>query len=308
MTNFTTAELRGFQQICNANGTMMAIAADQRGGMRTVLASGAAEQAAITNADLGKVKSDIVRYLGVFASAVLLDPVCAVPDVVQEGTLPRDVALLIGLDASGYDTDASGYRLTRVAKGVGARQVRELGGTAGKIMVYLRADQPEANRHNIKILRECVEDFAREDVLLVVEFLTYALEGESKAAYAAKLPELVEGGVRIALDCGAKVLKVPYPGNARSCAAITKMAGSVPWAILSAGVDHAAFLEQVRIAVGNGASGVIAGRTLWKDCISLDGAVTRDRLTNLAVPRLREIYAVLDECRQVRAGSLHTTV
>jgi tagatose 1,6-diphosphate aldolase len=81
------------------------------------------------------------------------------------------------------------------------------------------------------------------------------------------------------------------------------MAGSVPWAILSAGVDHASFLEQVRIAVTNGASGVIAGRALWKDCISLDSAVSRERLTNLAVPRLRQIYAVLEECRRARAGS-----
>ena len=308
MTKFTTAELRGFQQVCNADGAMVAIAADQRGQMRAVLASGPEEQAAITDADLGKVKSDIVRYLGAFASAILLDPLCAVPGVVQEGTLPRDVALMIGLDASGYDTTASGYRLSRVAQGVGARQVRKLGGTAGKIMVYLRSDRPEANRHNIDILRRCVEDFATEDVLLVVEFLTYALEGEGNVAHAAKLPELVEGGARIALDCGAKVLKVPFPGNARSCAAITKMAGDVPWTILSAGVDHAAFLDQVRIAVTNGASGVIAGRALWKDCISLDRAVARERLTNIALPRLREIYAVLDECRQARAGSFHTTV
>jgi tagatose 1,6-diphosphate aldolase len=186
---------------------------------------------------------------------------------------------------------------------VGARQVRELGGTAGKIMVYLRADRPEANRHNVDILKNCVADFAKEDLLLIVEFLTYSLDGEDPASYAARMPELVEGGVRIALDCGAKVLKVPYPGNARSCATITEMAGSVPWTILSAGVDHKTFLEQVRIAVTNGASGVIAGRALWKDCISLDSAITRERLTNLAVPRLREIYAVLDECRQARTGS-----
>jgi tagatose-1,6-bisphosphate aldolase len=303
MTRFTTAELRGYQQVCNAGGAMLAVASDQRGAMRAVLTADPTERAAISDDDLGRVKSDIVRYLASQASAVLLDPTCAVPDVVRNGTLPRDVALLIGLDASGFDIDASGYRLSRLIKEVGARQVRELGGTAGKIMVYLRADQAGANQHNIDILKHCVADFAQEDLLLIVEFLTYPLDGEDEATYAAKIPELVEGGVRIALECGAKVLKVPFPGNARSCANITEMAGDVPWAILSAGVDHDTFLEQVRVAVGNGASGVIAGRALWKDCISLDSSVTRDRLTNLAVPRLREIYAVLDECLQTRANS-----
>jgi tagatose 1,6-diphosphate aldolase len=45
--------------------------------------------------------------------------------------------------------------------------------------------------------------------------------------------------------------------------------------------------------MANGASGVIAGRSLWKDCISLDRAVTRDRLEQVAVPRLSEIQAVI---------------
>jgi tagatose 1,6-diphosphate aldolase len=74
---------------------------------------------------------------------------------------------------------------------------------------------------------------------------------------------------------------------------VTRIAGEVPWAVLSAGVDHATFLKQVEAAMENGASGVIAGRSLWKDCISLDREVTRERLTRLAVPRLREIRAVI---------------
>ena len=63
--------------------------------------------------------------------------------------------------------------------------------------------------------------------------------------------------------------------------------------MLSAGVDHATFLTQIETAMENGASGVIAGRALWKDCIALDRAVTRDRLTALALPRLREIQSLI---------------
>lgn len=304
MTRFTDAELRGFQQACTAEGAMVAIACDQRGGMRQLLAPDQAAREAISDSDLGVVKSDIVGYLGSSASAVLLDPLCAVPDVVREGTLPRDVAMLIGLDASGYDVDAAGYRLSRRAIGVTARRVRELGGTGGKIMVYLRADRPEANGHNIEILRQCIEDFGREDLLLVVEFLTYALEGESEEDLTNALPALIEGGVQMSLDCGAKLLKVPYPGSAASCAAINRMTGDVPWTILSAGVDHSTFLDQVRTAVAEGAIGVIAGRALWKDCISLDRNVTRERLTRLAVPRLEEIHAVVREGRRAFTEAL----
>ncbi|MEM1431579.1 MAG: tagatose-bisphosphate aldolase [Pseudomonadota bacterium] len=294
-TRMTTAERRGYQQICAANGMMMVVAADQRGGMRKVLADTPDAQAAITEATLGRVKSGIVRHLANKASCILLDAVCAVPDVVDDGTLARDTALLVGLDASGWDTDANGYRISKLVPGTTARRVRTLGGTGAKLMVYLRSDTPEANTANIETIRACVADFAAEDLLLVVEFLTYRLEGESAEDYARAFPDLIVGGTQIALDLGSKVLKLPYPGTADACRRITDLCNGVPWAVLSAGVDHDTFLGQVKTAMENGASGVIAGRALWKDCISLDDAVLADRLERIASARLGEIQAILDE-------------
>jgi tagatose 1,6-diphosphate aldolase len=72
------------------------------------------------------------------------------------------------------------------------------------------------------------------------------------------------------------------------------MCGPVPWSVLSAGVDHETFMGQVEIAMANGAAGVIAGRALWKDCVSLDRNEQRALLVNKAVPRLRQIQAILD--------------
>ena len=293
MTMMTTAELRGYQQICEPNGAIMVIACDQRGGIRKLLAADKAEQAKITDATLGDVKIDVVRHLAAHAPSVLLDAVCAVPRVVDEGALPRDVALLIGLDASGYDTSPEGYWLSRLSPGIDARRVRALGAVGGKLMVYLRADRPEANAANIAIIDRCVADFAAEDVLLVVEFLTYQLPGETPDAYKAAFPSLIVEGSRICLAHGAKVLKIPYPGSAEACAEVTRISGAVPWAVLSAGVDHETFLGQVKIALANGASGVIAGRSLWKDCVSLDRAREQELLATKAVARLAEIQAIL---------------
>jgi tagatose 1,6-diphosphate aldolase len=291
----TTAERRGFQQICDDDGMMLAIACDQRGGMRKLLASTPEGEKAITDAQLGLVKMDIATHLARHAGCVLLDPVCAVPAIVDEGVLHRSTALLIGLDASGYGTSSGGFRISRMVDGVTARRVRELGGTGGKVMVYLRPDREGADGENLATLRRVIEDFAAEDLLLVVEFLTYPLDGEDD--HASRVPDLVLGGVRHCLDLGAKVLKIPYPGTPEACARVTEMAGDVPWAVLSAGVDHATFLSQVRTAVAHGARGVIAGRSLWKDCISLDRAVTRERLERIAVPRLGEIQGTMREAR-----------
>jgi tagatose-1,6-bisphosphate aldolase len=293
MTAMTTAERRGYSQICGDEGAMMVIACDQRGGMRAVLAKTPEEQAKISNDVLGLTKMDITAYLARHAGCVLVDPICAVPGMVDQGAIHRSTGLLIGIDASGFGTTPEGWRISNMVEGITARRVRELGGTGAKIMIYLRSDVPGANIANMATLRREIADYAAEDLLLVVEFLTYSLPGETPEAYAAKIPELIEGGSKMCLDAGSKVLKIPYPGTPQACANITAMCGDVPWAVLSAGVDHATFLGQVEISMANGASGVIAGRSLWKDCISLDRAVTKQRLETIAVPRLREIQAVI---------------
>jgi tagatose-1,6-bisphosphate aldolase len=293
MSAMTTAERRGYQQICGENGAMMVIACDQRGGMRTLLAASPDEQAKISNDVLGLTKMDITNYLARHAGCVLVDPICAVPGLVDEGVLHRSTGLLIGLDASAFDITPEGYRISNMVDRITARRVRELGGTGAKIMIYLRSDVPAANTANMTTLRRAIADFAAEDLLLVVEFLTYALPGETPEAYSAKIPTLIEGGSKLCLQAGSKVLKIPYPGTSDACANITAMCVDVPWAVLSAGVDHATFLGQVETSMANGAAGVIAGRSLWKDCISLDRSVTKQKLETIAVPRLREIQAVI---------------
>ncbi len=204
MAAMTTAERRGYQQICGDDGAMMVIACDQRGGMRSLLADTPEDQAKITNDALGLTKMDIASYLARHATAVLVDPICAVPGIVDQGVLHRSTALLIGLDASGWETSPEGYRISTLVPGIDARKVRDLGGTGAKIMVYLRSDTPAANTANIETLRRVIADFAQENLLLVVEFLTYALPGEDKTAYAAKIPDLIEGGSRICLDLGVE--------------------------------------------------------------------------------------------------------
>lgn len=133
MNTMTTAEYQGYQLICDATGSMMVIACDQRGGMRTLLASTPEAQAAITNETLGKTKYDITRYLAAEAGCVLVDPICAIPGLIDENILPRDTGLLIGLDASGWETTPEGYRISTLVEGVTARKVREWGATGGKL-------------------------------------------------------------------------------------------------------------------------------------------------------------------------------
>lgn len=106
--------------------------------------------------------------------------------------------------------------------------------------------------------------------------------------------DLVAGATRLAVGCGTKVLKLPYPGSAEASAAVTEAAQGVPWAVLSAGVDHSTFIGQVATAVAQGASGAMAGRALWKDSLAMTHEERQTLLTERALPRLRELAAAVD--------------
>ncbi len=293
MNTLTTLERRGMSSISTPGGRMLIVAADQRNGMKAAMTDAPHGAKGISTAELAAAKSDLVQYLANHAPAILLDPEVALPAIVDEGTLGRNTALVVGMDASGFET-VDGLRYTRYVDGVTPRRVRELGGDVAKMLFYTRPDKQGLTSVVADQIRELVAACSAEGLLLIVELLTYQLEDESDEDYRAAFGTLVVDGAKLAVECGAKVLKLQYPGSAQACQAVTAAADGVPWAVLSAGVDHETFIEQVAIAMANGASGAMAGRSLWKDSLSISSATRQDYLTNRALPRLRELNAVID--------------
>ncbi|GIM97053.1 tagatose-bisphosphate aldolase [Paractinoplanes toevensis] len=293
MNPLTTIERRGMSAISTPGGRMLIVAADQRNGMKAAMNDAPDGPASISTAELAEAKADLVRYLANNAPAILLDPEVALPAVVDDGVLIRGTSLVVGMDASGFAT-VDGLRHTDFVPGMTARRVRELGGDAAKMLWYLRPDRQDTRSRVATDMRELIQACTAEGVLLIVELLTYRLEDETEEQYAAAFPGLVADGARLAVECGAKVLKLQYPGSAEGCAAVTAAADGVPWAVLSAGVDHETFMKQVGIAMANGAGGAMAGRSLWKDSLSVSHDLRKDYLTKRALPRLQELAEVVD--------------
>ncbi|WP_308467951.1 hypothetical protein [Rathayibacter soli] len=291
MNDLTTIERRALQRISTDRGNMLVIAADQRNSMKAVVQD--APEAGITAAELAVIKADLVQHLANHAPAILLDPEVALPGIVDDRVLTRDTALVVGMDSSGADV-VDGLKYTNFVPGITARQVRDFGGDAAKMLYYTR---PDRQPHDARLLRDldtAIADCDREGVLLVVELLTYRLEEETEHEYQAKFTDLVADGARLAIEHGSKVLKLQYPGSADGCRSVTDAAGGVPWAVLSAGVDHETFLGQVQVAMAGGASGAMAGRAVWKDALSFDPIRREELLTGRALPRLYELQAAVD--------------
>ncbi|WP_221620240.1 hypothetical protein [Arachnia propionica] len=211
----------------------------------------------------------------------------------MRGHLGRATALVVGMDASGHDV-VDGLRYARCVPGATPEHVRRLGADAAKMLFHLRPDRQGLDSPVAQEVRDLVERCEAVGLLLIVEILTYRLDGESPEEYAAVFPGLIEQAAAFAVACGAKMLKLPYPGSAAGCDAVTRAAAEVPWAVLSAGVDHETFVTQVGTAVRHGAAGAMAGRSLWKDALSSDPQQRREKLRTVAVPRLRELQRIID--------------
>jgi tagatose 1,6-diphosphate aldolase len=293
MNPLNTIERRGMTAISTPAGRVLIVAADQRNGMKAAMKDAPAGPESISTAELAEAKADLVRYLANNAPAILLDPEVALPAVIDDGVLARGTSLVVGMDASGFEV-ADGLRYTRYVPGVSPRQVRELGGDVAKMLFYLRPDKQDTDSRVAQEMRELVAACEDEGLLLIVEILTYRLDDETDEDYAAAFPSLVADGARLAVESGAKVLKLQYPGSAEGCAVVTVAADGVPWAVLSAGVDHDTFIKQVSIAMANGASGAMAGRSLWKDSLSVSHDLRREYLTSRALPRLHQLADVVD--------------
>jgi tagatose-1,6-bisphosphate aldolase len=93
-------------------------------------------------------------------------------------------------------------------------------------------------------------------------------------------------------DLDIDLLKLEYPGSPEGCRRLASILDR-PWAVLSAGVPFDHFTDIIQIATDEGgASGFIAGRSVWREVVSLTGQQRQEFLTTVALPRLERLIDV----------------
>jgi sulfofructosephosphate aldolase len=289
VTALSTAERRALQQIKSAGGRFAIIAADHGQPLVDMLealglSSSVEQQRAF--------KSDLVETVGRDASAVLLDPDVSLPDLVDRDLVGRDVGLLVRIEADGAEVQ-DGLRRSQLIPGLGAKGARARGATAAKVMVFLRADREDLDGHTARTVRAALEDCRRTDLLCIIELMTYRLDDETPEQFEARREDLIVEGALLLQECGAKVLKLEYPGSVTACERVTS-AIEVPWAVLSAGVDHDAFCDQLRASMDGGADGFIAGRSLWKEAVGMPAPERQRFLNGVGRHRLDEMLEIVE--------------
>jgi tagatose-1,6-bisphosphate aldolase len=302
MTTATTRSTKNLDNIADDNGVFSIIAMDQRNTLRRMFTAVGLEG---TDDELRSAKADVARALTPVASGMLLDPTYGVPAVTNAGALAPSCGLLIAAEPSARNT-FNGEPRTHRDPALNARWVLEQGGDAVKFFVQLRADrqapapgEPDLVAEALDACRDVIADCRAEGTPSVVENLVYPLPGEDLSG--KKREDAIIEAARALTELNADLLKLEYPGSPEGCRRLAAVLDR-PWAVLSAGVPFEEFTEVLKIAFDDGgASGFIAGRSIWRESLQLSGAGRQDFLNTVARTRLDALLTVaVDRARPWR--------
>jgi tagatose 1,6-diphosphate aldolase len=270
MKLISIGKLRGLQQISSQRGTFTVLALDHRQNLRK------ANPALVSDEQLSRFKLAVTSALASRATAVLLDPEVSAAQAIAQRAIPNNVGLVVAVESTGYTGDATA-RQAQIIPGWSVEKAKRMGASAIKLLVYYHPDSPTAPEIE-SFTKKIADDCAKQDIVLMLEPLSYSLDENKKLSSEEKRYVVIETAKRLT-PLGADILKAEFPLDvtesdqkiwAEACAEISA-ASVTPWILLSAAVDYEVFLQQVIVACNSGASGIAVGRAVWKEAVMLDG-------------------------------------
>jgi len=272
------------------------LAIDHRGPLRCALEKEAPQGG--RNEALTALKHDIVRQLAPATSAILLDPETCAGQCVAQGSLPGSTGLMVALDTGSTGDPLN--RATDVMENWSVEKTLRMGASGVKLLLYYHPDSPEAAQREALVQR-IARDCTAWDIPFFMEPLGCAADGSPRPLAPAQRRRVVIESARRLVPLGADILKAEFPVDVNvepdeavwreACLELTETS-EVPWVLLSGGVSYETFLKQVRVACEAGASGVMVGRSVWNEAVTLDRARRNSFLQDVGYERMRRLQAL----------------
>jgi tagatose 1,6-diphosphate aldolase len=293
----TPGKWRGLKATSSpTNSTFSILAFDQRGNYRSMLPADA------DFAMASRIKTEVVTALAPYITAVLLDPVYGLDAVLA---LPGDRGLLMPIEKTGYAGSPT-ERKVDFMPGWEIETIKRVGASAVKLLVYYHPDAGAITDEVDATVRRIAAACHEQDLPLFVEPLSYSIDesaSSNSAEFAAERPRLVRETARRLSQMGVDILKLEFPVNIafakdenvwrRECEAVSQ-AVSIPWTLLSAGVDFPDFERQVKVACESGGSGFVGGRAIWKEAVTMTTSERARFLPDEGVRRLDRLREIVE--------------
>lgn len=314
----TEQKRKYMEKLSDENGIISALAFDQRGALKRLMAQ--YQEAEPTVAQMEELKVLVAEELTPYASSMLLDPEYGLP---ATKALDKNAGLLLAYEKTGYDTSST-KRLPDCLDVWSAKRIKEQGADAVKFLLYYDVDSSEElNQQKQAYIERVGSECVAEDIPFFLEILAYdeTIADASSAEYAKVKPRKVIEAMKVFSDSrfNIDVLKVEVPVNVKyvegigdgevvhtkeEAAAFFKEqdeATKLPYIYLSAGVSAKLFQETLVFAHESGANfnGVLCGRATWagsvKDYIEQGEEAARQWLRTTGFKNIDELNKVLQK-------------
>lgn len=312
-----TQEKRSYmEKLSDENGIISALAFDQRGALKRLMAQYQTQEPTI--AQMEELKVLVAEELTPYASSMLLDPEYGLPAAKH---LDKNAGLLLAYEKTGYDTTST-KRLPDCLVEWSAKRLKKQGADAVKFLLYYDVDgDEEVNQQKQAYIERIGSECKAEDIPFFLEILAYdeTITDAASVEYAKVKPHKVLDAMKVFSDerFGIDVLKVEVPVNMKyvegfgdgpivytqdQAANFFKQqdqATPLPYIYLSAGVSAKLFQDTLVFAKESGANfnGVLCGRATWagsvKDYIEKGEAAARQWLRTEGLKNIDELNKVL---------------
>lgn len=278
----TEQKRKHLEKLSDENGVISALAFDQRGALKRLMAQYQDDEPSV--AQMEELKVLVADELTPYASSMLLDPEYGLP---ATKALASNAGLLLAYEKTGYDTSST-KRLPDCLDVWSAKRIKEQGADAVKFLLYYDVDSSEElNQQKQAYIERVGDECVAEDIPFFLEILAYDenISDASSVEYAKVKPRKVIEAMKVFSDprFHIDVLKVEVPVNmkyvegfgvgeivyskedAASFFKAQEEATNLPYIYLSAGVSAKLFQDTLEFAHDSGArfNGVLCGRATW---------------------------------------------
>ena len=264
------------------NGRFLMLALDHRQSFRQIL--NPLNPSATSDKQMIAVKKAIIESLSEKISGLLIDPEFGLP---AYKSLNCQKPYLLSVEKSGYQRKDE-ERITELEYEIA--DLKKMGASGIKLLLYFNPWVKSAIEQ-LKTAAFVYHQCRQENLPLFLEIVTYYTEET-----ALNKNNLVVESLNKVLSFGvtADVFKLEYPLDRQGCLTVSKILGKIPWIMLSRGENFQIFKIQLEEAMANGASGFLAGRSLWQEIGRFsDDEKRKEYLQNCVQKRFDEIASIV---------------
>ncbi|AGZ24996.1 tagatose-bisphosphate aldolase [Staphylococcus warneri] len=284
----TQNKTAAISQLSNEQGVISALAFDQRGALKRMMAKYQTGEPTVEQIEQLKVL--VAEELTQYASSILLDPEYGLPATEARN---KNCGLLLAYEKTGYDVNAKG-RLPDCLVEWSAKRLKEQGADAVKFLLYYDVDDEEQiNIQKQAYIERIGSECVAEDIPFFLEVLSYDdnIADNGSVEFAKVKPRKVNEAMKLFSEprFNVDVLKVEVPVNMKYVEGFAdgevvytkeeaaqhfrdqEAATNLPYIYLSAGVSAELFQETLKFAHEAGAkfNGVLCGRATWAGAVQV---------------------------------------